>query len=119
MTERISEDDDGNLVISTPLLTKLDNIQREQAAGFAGLREALDGKADKADLSRLEARWEGVDARVAKLETWRHDSDVATTVHQQRDGQVFTRRQKFWAAVAAVSTILAIIGASFVSALLH
>jgi hypothetical protein len=110
VADRITEDEDGQLVVTTPLLVMLNNIQRDVAAGFAGLQVSLDGKADKADLAKLEGRWESLNRRVEGLETSRHDREIAATVHQQRDQRTFTKRQKVWGVAGAVALLLATVG---------
>lgn len=105
---RITEDAAGNLVIQTSLIAKLDEIAAGQSAGFARIETAMKGKADKSDLAKLEGRLDEHGKQLAELQAWRHDREVASGVHAQRDEKVFTRRQKAWGAVAGVLTMTGI-----------
>ena len=99
----------------------LDRIRTEQTDGFARIETKMAGKADKADLERIEARLDaheralhGLGGRVDGVEVWQHDKDEAASVHQQRD-QRFTKRTKaIW---VAVTTLLLILATAFAPAI--
>jgi hypothetical protein len=115
--EMLGQGPDGQLVITTPLISKLDAIQREQAAGFAGVREALNGKADKADVARVETRMEGQfqehHRRISDLEQQQRDTLVADGVLAQEHGKLLTRREKIWGGVGiAILALSSLLGAA-------
>lgn len=76
------------------------------------IEKSLDGKADKADLTHM-------DQRVARLEEWRHDKDVALGVHTERDAEVFTRRQKVWGVIGALAVVSATMLGPTIATLVH
>lgn len=117
--EDIVPDEDGQLVIRTPLLATLDALRTEQAAGFARVETAMRGKADKADVSRMEARLDAHGAAIAALETWRHDKEVASRVHADRDRRQWTVRQKVGAVCGVVAVVAATVLGPILAAHIH
>ena len=100
--EKISFGPDGQPLITTPLLGELQSLRSEQAAGFAALGTKLEGKADKADVARLETRLDAHGSDIAELQDWSHDREVARGVHEDRDTRLLTRRQKIWGGIGVV-----------------
>ena len=103
--EEIAQNDDGDLVIQRSLVSYLDGIQQGMAAGFAEMRTSIANKADKSDFTRMEARLENVIRDVGELQTWRHDKDVASGVHQARDERASMSTKAKLAVIAGVLSI--------------
>lgn len=97
----------GQLVIRTPLLRVLQDIQKEQTAGFAALKEAMASKADKSDVVRIDGRLEDHSRALNDLTMWKHDREVALTVHQGRDQQWSNKRKALVGAIIAILTLIA------------
>ncbi|MHB1950251.1 MAG: hypothetical protein ACYCQK_02100 [Acidiferrobacteraceae bacterium] len=115
-------DDPDDLVITYTVRDLLASIKTEQATAFARLEAKLEGKADKSDLVRMEARLDQhardldkVRSDTAEIQQWRHDRDNAADVHRQRD-QRFSRRTK---TIWAVLTTLLIVAATFLGPSAH
>lgn len=51
----------------------------------AKLDKAIETKADRADIARLDTHLTGVDARLDRVEDWQHRKDTATGTHTERD----------------------------------
>ena len=64
--ERITEDEHGQPVIQIPLVNELRSIQQTISDGFGEMRGRLDGKADKADLDRIDRRMDEHGQRLDK-----------------------------------------------------
>ena len=64
-------------------------------------------KADKADLDRIESRLDGHDSRIVGLETWKHDKEVAATVHQQRDNRWSAKKKTVVGALGTLGLLVA------------
>ncbi len=116
--QRITEDESGHLVVTTPLLTILDKIQHDLSAGFATVQTSLRGKADKSDVARLETRLDDTQRRLGAVEAWKHDRELAGGVHRQRDNQVFSRRQKIWGSVGIALMAAASVAGGILSGVL-
>jgi len=104
--EKITQDEDGNLVIQTGLMSELQGIRSDIAGGFG----------------RMEGNLHQLDGRVRSLEAWRHDREVAADVHHQRDDREragLTRRQKIWGGVGVVAVIVATVVGPILGATLH
>lgn len=105
--DRITEDDAGNLVISRPLMDEIQGLRSDVASGNATIVAKLEGKADKADMARMETRLDEHGRQISELQQWRHDKEVVGGIHQQHDQQRFTTRQKFWGVVGAAALVVA------------
>ena len=105
--ESIAKGPDGQPVIQVALLAELRNIQRGQAAGFAEVKTALNGKADKADVARLETRLDDHATKIAGLEGWKHDQRLVEGVNLRRDRRAWTAKEK---AFGVVGTLLVVAG---------
>ena len=105
--EEIVNNEDGDLVIQRSLVSYLDGIQKDMAAGFAETRLALADKASKTDLDRMERRIDGVVRDVGELQTWRHDSEVAETVQEKHDKQSWFRRNRLLTALGGAAYVFA------------
>ena len=77
---------------------KLDSFALTIGAQLSELKADLRTKADGAQFDRLEGRFDSLEARTEKLETWRHDKEIAANVHAQRDERVRLSR-KAWAGI--------------------
>ena len=117
--ERIEQDQAGQLVVTTPLVEELRSLRNEVTGGFAALKSSMATKADKADLSRIEARLEEHHRRITEVEAWKHDREVANGVHRERDGDLLTHRQKLWGGVAAAALFAATILGPVLANLVH
>lgn len=75
---------------------------------LTGIRGALDGKADKADVAILGSRLDGHGERLDSLE-----------VHRQEVEQARAFRRRAWAVAGSVAGLLAVIGAGLITAFVH
>lgn len=107
MPDRVTQDDHGQLVVTRPLMDEIQGLRSDVSAGFAGLTARLEGKADKADVARMEARLDEHGTQIAELRQWRHDRETAAGVTARRLDRVLTRRQKVWGIVGAVALVAA------------
>jgi hypothetical protein len=104
--EKITHGSDGELVITTPLLAELQGIRGLLSDGFARMSTKLEGKADKADMARLEARLDQHATDIAELKTRRHDEELERVVEGRFATQVLTRRQKVWGSIGVCGLII-------------
>ena len=105
-----AEHDD--LTVTYGVKELLSGIKTDVAAGFAKLEEALNRKADKADISRLEGHMSSLDTRVTVLEK-RQDKDDSARSAAQEVRQSHTEWKR-WAIPTAL-TVVWIIVALFTS----
>ena len=116
LDDQISEGPDGGLSVTRSLSAELHSIRDAIASGLATISTKLDGKADKADVLRLESVLDNHGERISDLEQKRHDDDVAAGVRAASKSARFTRREKilgalgvlFLGATTIVSPILAV-----------
>ena len=106
-SEEIVSDEDGELVIKRSLVSYLDGIQRGMAGGFAEIKTALDQKASREDLGKIETRLDEHTRQISVLEVWRHDKEVAATVHQKRDQRFWTVRNKVLGGLGGAAYVFA------------
>jgi hypothetical protein len=114
-------EEEGRIIIKRDLSLVLLDLQSSVTTGFASLGTALLGKADKADISRMEGRLGDHAGRISQLESWRHDREVAAQVHKERDEEMqeaqrrkWSRREKIFASAATAA-----IAAGSMLAILH
>lgn len=99
--EKISHDG-GELVVTVPLLAKLDAMSAAQAAGFAAIGEKLNGKADKTDVARLERRLDDHATRLSQIESTNHDEVLLEGEDRIAREERLTRREKILGGVGIV-----------------
>lgn len=116
--------DDAQVVYSVREL--LDQIKTEQTRGFTQIAESMAGKADKADVARLEARLDhhaktldGHSTDIGELQQWRRDREVAADVHQQHNQRTWTFRQKAWAAAGTITLAVATVAGPLLANHMH
>lgn len=112
--DRIRTNDEGELVIETSVVSKLDTLIQGQSEGFARVETAMRNKADKSDLAKLEGRMEEHGRQIAELQSWRHDRQVEVQYQTSQKAMILTRREKLWGAVVAALTLAALWGAVIV-----
>ena len=76
----MNDHDPSDIRVSVSLLDMLAEIRKDQAAGFARLEVTMSGKADKADVARMEAR---LDAHSKALDE--HRTSIAELQVQARE----------------------------------
>ena len=112
--EKISTDG-GEIVVTVPLLARLDAILQAQAAGFSAIGAQLANKADKADVQRLEVRLDAHAKDISELKQKRHDAEVASAARSEDRATVLTRRQKFWGGFGVFALVASALFAPVVS----
>lgn len=120
----IVDDDQGQPWVRTRLVDELQGIRAEQAAGFASLAKALEHKADKADVAKLEARLDehqrdlaGHRTELDALRQWQNNKDVAKDVHKQRDREHWTERERTIAILSTAAILLLMVVAPIIDRL--
>lgn len=116
--------DDALVVYSVREL--LAGIKEEQSKSFTEIKTSMSGKADKADLTRIEARLDshardltGLKGRVDGVEDWQRGKEKAADVHRQRDERFSKRTKAIWVAVTTLLLILATALGPAVANLIH
>lgn len=85
---------------------KLDSFANSITSALSDLKADIRDKADRGQFDRLEGRFDSLEIRTERLESWRHDREVAANVHQQRDERSkITRRG--WAGIIVAGLTLA------------
>lgn len=101
--------DDSTVVYTVKELLK--DIKTEQTTGFARVELAMEAKADKADIERLDLRVDRHQHEIEALKSDKHDEDIetrtVTTVENKRKARHWTFVEK---AFAAVTTVLLTVG---------
>lgn len=91
--------------------------QARLEANLSAMRAEM---AQKTDLARFEGELKGLKARVDKVEATQTAREATETGHRQHAENVWTRRNKAWAASGVVLTILGIwFGPVVASAIVH
>jgi len=75
-------------------------LQNAMTTQMSALRGDIRDKADKSQFDRLEGRFDSLEKRTETIEEWRHDKEVAASIHRQRD-------EKFKLSVRAKVAIVA------------
>lgn len=84
---------------------KLDSFAQTIVGQLSELKADLRTKADGAQFDRLEGRFDSLEARTERLETWRHDKEIAANVHQQRDERSKITRRGWLGIISAAITL--------------
>lgn len=106
-TRRTAGRRDTDAVVTISVRDLLTEMRAEQAAGFARLETALASKADRSELSKLEARVDGHADRLDKVEGWQHDRELTVNVHTEHQQRAWTLRSKIAATLLSVAMLVA------------
>lgn len=96
---------------------KLDAFAASVQAALSDLKADLRTKADGKQFDRLEGRFDSLEARTERLEEWRHDKEVAASVHQSRDERSRLSRRAILGIVASGLTLAATLTLAIVAVL--
>lgn len=117
----MTEDEVGEIKISYTVRELLEGIKEAQTAGFASLERAIQGKADKGDIQRVDGVLDSHDQRLGKLEQDRRIRDERAAVHQEHaaiERQQAVARWSMRERILIVLTSCAIAGGT-VAAVIH
>ena len=84
---------------------KLDSFAQSITSALSDLKADIRDKADRGQFDRLEGRFDSLEERTERLESWRHDKEVAANVHQQRDERTKITRRGWMAIVSGIATL--------------
>ncbi len=98
---------------------KLDAFAQSITTALGDIKADIRDKADRSQFDRLEGRFDSLEGRTERLEEWRHDEAVASSVHRQRTERTWKRWQRGVAGGGATIGIIAAVTDAVLRALGH
>ncbi len=99
--------------------SQLTQLHGDLVRGVAELRASLDQKADKGDIAEMRGELRSQHERIAKLEESDRVGRTRDDLQAEQTTRVFTVRQRHWAIVGGMATVLASWGTLIVAIVRH